>query len=194
MKVVKTGLTGAAAVFAAMLAGQSVAAGFCGKGPHAKPYGYSGYGMPHGRPHMIHPRYGHAYGYRHPMSRGYRHGGYGKPGGYAMNRDYRAGYGPAAAATATQTATTSAEATKSASITISQMRFDAPTVTVKAGGTVTWVNQEGAPHTVTATDGSFASPQLTAGDSFSHTFDQPGTYTYYCEVHPMMKATIVVEA
>jgi plastocyanin len=57
---------------------------------------------------------------------------------------------------------------------------------------VTWTNSEGVPHTVTANDGSFGSSQLGAGDTFSHTFTEPGTYSYYCQLHPMMRATVVV--
>jgi amicyanin len=87
----------------------------------------------------------------------------------------------------------SAETSDAATVSISQMRFNASTVTIKAGGSVTWTNSEGVPHTVTADDGSFGSSRLSAGDTFSHTFNEPGTYTYYCQLHPMMRATIVVE-
>jgi amicyanin len=90
--------------------------------------------------------------------------------------------------------TAPAEAAESASVTISQMRFNAPSITVKAGGTVTWTNSESTPHTVTADDGSFGSSQLTTGDTFSIQFDEPGTYTYYCQYHPSMRATVVVVA
>jgi amicyanin len=122
------------------------------------------------------------------MGPAYKQGGYGKSYGYGM------GYGQGAAPAASPAeAAASGETTESASVNISQMRFNAPTVKIRAGGTVTWTNSEGVPHTVTATDGSFASEQLTSGGTFSHTFDEPGTYTYFCQVHPMMKATVVVE-
>lgn len=67
-------------------------------------------------------------------------------------------------------------------VTISNFQFAPKTVTVKAGSTVTWVNKDGT-HTVTADNGSFQSPSLTAGKSFSHKFTKPGTYRYYCSFH-----------
>jgi len=67
------------------------------------------------------------------------------------------------------------------------------TVVIGVNNTVTWVNQDGVPHTVTATDDSFDSGNLNAGASYSHTFSTPGTYTYYCTYHAWMKGTIVVE-
>jgi amicyanin len=133
------------------------------------------------------------YGYG-GMGRPAMPGGYGKPGPYAAPSAYGQGRGsyaasaPAAPASAAQPA----DATESASVSISQMRFATPTVTIKAGGTVTWTNAESMPHTVTASNGSFDSPQLGAGDTFSHTFAEPGTYEYYCKLHPMMRATVVV--
>lgn len=91
-----------------------------------------------------------------------------------------------------------APADEGASITISNFSFRPGSLTVKAGTTVTWRNAEDSPHTVTADDGSFASGTLSLGDSFSFTFDQPGTYDYYCEFHGAsghtgMSGTIVVE-
>lgn len=213
MNVAKSGLAGIAAVFTALIAGHAVAGGY-GKMPYGASCGpNAGYGMPYGGPRMAYPQrpqpplpparpqpperpqMGGAYGYRYPMGAAYKHGGYAKPHMYGMNRGYGMGYGQVAApAAAPAEPAAPAEAIETASVDISQMRFSAPTVTIKAGGTVTWTNREGAPHTVTATDGSFGSSQLTSGDSFSHTFDEPGTYTYFCKVHPMMKATVVVEA
>jgi plastocyanin len=57
---------------------------------------------------------------------------------------------------------------------------------------VTWSNDDPAPHTVTAEDGDFDSDILDGGQSFSFTFDEPGTYTYLCNVHPDMKGTVKV--
>ncbi len=57
------------------------------------------------------------------------------------------------------------------------------TVTVPAGATVTWVNRDDAMHTVTAADGSFDSGAIDGGGSWSHTFTEPGTYSYYCKPH-----------
>ena len=68
------------------------------------------------------------------------------------------------------------------------------TVVIGANNTVTWVNNDDVPHTVTATDGSFNSGNMNAAQSWSHTFTTPGTYTYYCAYHSWMKGTIVVKA
>lgn len=67
-------------------------------------------------------------------------------------------------------------------------------LTVKAGTTVTWSNGDAMMHTVTAVDGSFDSGFLNEGDTWSHTFDTPGEYEYFCSPHPWMRAKVVVEA
>ena len=74
--------------------------------------------------------------------------------------------------------------------------YSPETITVVMGvnNTVTWVNNDDVPHTVTATDGSFNSGNMNAAQSWSHTFTAPGTYTYYCAYHSWMKGTIVVRA
>ena len=66
------------------------------------------------------------------------------------------------------------------------------TLTVKAGSTVTWTNHDEEPHTVAATDGSFHSPGMGTGATFSHTFPTAGTFDYVCSIHPMMHGTVVV--
>lgn len=66
-------------------------------------------------------------------------------------------------------------------------------LTVKAGTTVSWVNQDDQQHTVTAVDGSFDSGFLTQGEVFSHTFDTPGEYEYFCMPHLWMRAKVIVE-
>lgn len=68
------------------------------------------------------------------------------------------------------------------------------TVVVGMNATVTWVNDDSAPHTVTAADGSFDSHNMNTGDSFTFTFTKPGTYTYACSYHPWMHGTVVVVA
>ena len=72
--------------------------------------------------------------------------------------------------------------------------YSPPTIRVMLGvnNTITWVNNDNAPHTVTATDGSFNSGNLNAGQSWTHTFNSPGTYSYYCSYHPWMKGTVIV--
>jgi plastocyanin len=85
-----------------------------------------------------------------------------------------------------------AEAMKSASVSITQMQFVPQRVVVRKGGTVTWSQADSMPHTVTARDGSFASQQLGANQSYSQVFDKPGTYSYYCTLHPTMQAIVEV--
>jgi plastocyanin len=70
--------------------------------------------------------------------------------------------------------------------------FNPPMIEVPSGTTVTWTNQDTAPHTATAEDGSFDTGRLNQGQSGEVTFDQPGTYTYICTFHPNMKGTVVV--
>ncbi len=67
--------------------------------------------------------------------------------------------------------------------------------TVKAGTTVTWVNKDGAAHTITSVGSNlFDSGNVDAGGIYKFTFTQPGTYQYYCTLHPWMKGTIIVTA
>jgi plastocyanin len=72
--------------------------------------------------------------------------------------------------------------------------FTPLTMSVPVGTTVTWTNQDDVPHTVTTTKApvTFDSGVFDKGKSFSYTFAKPGTYEYYCAVHPDMRATVVV--
>lgn len=82
-----------------------------------------------------------------------------------------------------------------ATVRIGNFAFDAQTVTVAPGATVTWVNDDDAPHTVVAEDGrSFRSKTLDTGDTFSFTFMSAGTFGYFCSVHPHMTGKVVVKA
>ncbi|MEU0532665.1 cupredoxin domain-containing protein [Amycolatopsis tolypomycina] len=67
-------------------------------------------------------------------------------------------------------------------------------LTVRVGDTVTWMQHDQAPHDVVTTSApvAFRSPQLSAGQSWSYSFRQPGTYQYYCSVHPDMRASVTV--
>jgi len=80
-------------------------------------------------------------------------------------------------------------------VVINNFAFGPATLTVKAGTTVTWINKDGDAHTVTAVGAKplFGSNPLDTGDSFSFTFGQPGTYAYFCKIHPTMKGVIVVQ-
>lgn len=84
---------------------------------------------------------------------------------------------------------------KSESVAIQNYAFVPASLTVQVGDTVTWTNQDSAPHTVTVSDGpeKFASPNLQKGDTYSHTFTKAGTYQYYCAVHPDMKASVTAQ-
>lgn len=72
--------------------------------------------------------------------------------------------------------------------------FSPTQLTVPAGTRVTWKNKDPEPHTIASVDGKFRSGALDEGDSFSFTFDAPGTYRYVCSIHPQMVGTIVVTA
>jgi plastocyanin len=77
-------------------------------------------------------------------------------------------------------------------VTIAEFAFGPQELAVAAGTTVTWTNEDWAPHTVTAEDGSFDSGRLDQGASFEYTFDEPGTFAYHCNYHPGMVGSIVV--
>ena len=77
-------------------------------------------------------------------------------------------------------------------VAIADFAFAPETTEVEAGTTVRWSNEDPAEHTVTATDADFESNNLAQGESFSFTFDQPGTYVYRCAIHPEMEGTVTV--
>ena len=81
-------------------------------------------------------------------------------------------------------------------VVMSGYAFSPRSLTVTAGSTVTWVNQDQAPHDVKTTSGPepIHSPMLSKGGTWSHTFTTPGTYGYVCTVHPGMSAQLVVNA
>ena len=85
-------------------------------------------------------------------------------------------------------------AAASGSVTIADFSFSPGSLTINQGDTVTWVNNGPTAHSATANNGSFNTGILKAGQSASHTFAQAGTFSYYCQPHPFMKATIVVQA
>jgi plastocyanin len=87
----------------------------------------------------------------------------------------------------------SAQAT-GAEVQIDQFTFAPHQVTVKAGTTVTWINDDDVPHTVASSTKLFKSKTLDTKDRFSFTFTTPGTYEYFCSLHPHMTGAVVVEA
>lgn len=70
--------------------------------------------------------------------------------------------------------------------------FHPAEVRVRAGGTVTWVNDDGVEHTATADSGSWGSPTLAQGQRFSHRFDRTGRFGYHCVFHAFMTGTVTV--
>ncbi len=70
--------------------------------------------------------------------------------------------------------------------------FEPGTLTVKAGTTVTWTNLDSSTHTVDSDNGDWASGDLSINETYSKTFDEPGTYAYHCGIHPEMTGVIEV--
>jgi plastocyanin len=78
-------------------------------------------------------------------------------------------------------------------VALKNFAYDPANVTIKAGGSVTWTNQDSVTHDVTADNGEFKSGSLANGATFSFTFAKAGTYPYHCGIHPTMKGTITVQ-
>ena len=79
-------------------------------------------------------------------------------------------------------------------IEIKDFAFNPQTITVKAGEKVTWINRDDEPHTVVSVEKQFRkSTALDTDQEFTITAGAPGTYTYFCSVHPKMTGTIIVE-
>lgn len=100
------------------------------------------------------------------------------------------GAGSAAAASAPVAKDTSP---RTVNARITGLAFVPSRIEIEAGSTVHWTNKDPLVHTVTATDGSFTSPQFGLDGTWEHTFTKPGTYDIYCALHPNMKATVVVK-
>jgi plastocyanin len=75
---------------------------------------------------------------------------------------------------------------------IKNFMFNPMSAKIHAGDRVTFVNDDDEAHTATAGDKSFDSEGLDSGGTWQHVFTKPGTVSYFCELHPYMKATIVV--
>ncbi|HYA05383.1 MAG TPA: cupredoxin family copper-binding protein [Xanthobacteraceae bacterium] len=85
------------------------------------------------------------------------------------------------------------DANPAATVSIDNFTFNPPTLTVQVGTTVTWTNKDDIPHGIAAANNAFKRSQaLDTGDSFSFTFATPGTYQYFCYLHPHMTGTVVV--
>jgi plastocyanin len=82
---------------------------------------------------------------------------------------------------------------KQNTIEIKDFAFNPQTITVKSGQTITWINRDEEPHTVVSVEKQFKkSSALDTDQTFTITTGAPGTYTYFCSVHPKMTGTIVV--
>ena len=80
-----------------------------------------------------------------------------------------------------------------ARVAIHEFHFEPARVTIPVGGTVTWSNADEEAHTVTASDRSYSSEGLEQAEVYTHRFTAPGTYQYFCALHPHMTATVVVQ-
>jgi LPXTG-motif cell wall-anchored protein len=89
---------------------------------------------------------------------------------------------------------TQARAAASGAVAIADFAFAPAQITIDQGDSVTWTNNGPTPHSATASDGSFDTGIFPAGQSRSHTFNEPGTYAYICTPHPQMHGTVVVQA
>jgi plastocyanin len=94
---------------------------------------------------------------------------------------------PVSAPPSTAAAPVSADA-----VTIRNFAFGPQVITVKAGTTVHWTNNDTEAHTVTSNTGAFGSPVLQPGTGYSFTFTKPGTYHYHCTIHPFMTGMVMV--
>ncbi len=83
--------------------------------------------------------------------------------------------------------------TPAAVVHMKNFAFGPDSVTILAGQSVRFVEDDDTPHTVTATDKSFDSGNLSQGAKWEHAFTAAGTYTYFCAYHPYMKGTVIVK-
>ena len=77
-------------------------------------------------------------------------------------------------------------------VVVDNFSFAPATTAVPVGSTMTWTNRDDVPHNIVSTEQKFKSPVLDTDEQFSHTFDAPGTYKYYCSIHPKMTGEVVV--
>jgi plastocyanin len=96
-------------------------------------------------------------------------------------------------ATNTFAATPDDKPTNEVAVKIDNFSFSPATVTVPAGTTIRWTNRDDIPHTVVSEDKTFKSKVLDTDEQFTYTFIKPGTYSYFCSIHPRMTAKVVVQ-
>jgi plastocyanin len=110
---------------------------------------------------------------------------------FAVGRGVASDTGGGAAAVAG--ATSSPPSAAATAEVIKDFAFAPDNVTVKVGGAITWTNEDSTTHSVKSVDGAFVSQNLSQGQTFTTTFNTPGTFAYVCGIHPFMTGTIVVE-
>jgi YVTN family beta-propeller protein len=81
-----------------------------------------------------------------------------------------------------------------AKVSIANFAFGPQSITIRKGDSITWSNDDGAPHTVTFKDGSADSKSISPGKTFTQAFNRAGTYEYFCSFHPFMTGRVVVSA
>jgi plastocyanin len=91
------------------------------------------------------------------------------------------------------TSSPSASAGETKEVKIDNFSFAPATLTVPMGTSVTWTNRDDIPHNVVSEDNSIKSKALDTDEKFTFTFTKPGTYSYFCSIHPKMKGTVVVQ-
>jgi len=91
-------------------------------------------------------------------------------------------------------ATPSDKPASEVAVKIDNFSFSPATITVSAGTTIRWTNRDDIPHTVVSDDKTtFKSKVLDTDEQFTYTFTKPGTYSYFCSIHPKMTAKVVVQ-
>jgi plastocyanin len=83
-------------------------------------------------------------------------------------------------------------AASGAKVSIDMFAFTPETITINAGDSVTWTNDDGSPHGVKYADGAAGNDYMLPGAAYTRRFDAPGTFDYACPIHPYMTARVVV--
>ena len=78
------------------------------------------------------------------------------------------------------------------SVKITDFSYAPEVITVKVGTTISWTNDDNAPHTITGDDNSWDSGRVKKNETYSHTFDKAGTFEYHCAYHSSMKGSVIV--
>lgn len=111
--------------------------------------------------------------------------------GRGRRKDNRASTAPT-----TQTGTSASAPATADQVTIKNYQFKPSETKVKTGTTITWTNQDDTKHNIAYDSGTLMGqegPLFGRGETYTMTFDQPGTYNYHCRPHPYMKGTVIVE-